>query len=126
MTRIDTAEKQQGANKPRQPATVEEQAAIVAEHPGGTDGIKLYLVEIIYIGPNRASKGRHGHKVRVLREPGRKNMSGEPCISGWLGTTDDWHKEALGEFTPETAACYLLAEFGIADPDLTLGNEFYV
>ena len=86
-----------------------------AEHPGGTDDQKLYLVEIAYIGPDWASKGRHAHKVRVLREPGRKNVSGEPCVKGWLGTTDDWHKTALGEFTADEARQYLADVYGITN-----------
>lgn len=36
--------------------------------------------------------------IEVHGMPGRKNMSHEICISGWLGTTNDISAKALGEF----------------------------
>lgn len=58
---------------------------------------KFYLIELSYVGPNQP-KGPLGQRIRVRQEPGRKNMSGELCSEGWLGTTDDWDKTAIGEF----------------------------
>lgn len=36
--------------------------------------------------------------IEIRTAPGRKNMSQEPCIEGWLGTTNNVRRDALGEF----------------------------
>jgi hypothetical protein len=87
----------------------------------------LYLIEVEYLGPNRKSKGRHAHKIQVSNQPGRKNLSLEPCTKGWLGTTDNWDKWALGEFTPQGALEYLQnLELAVELDTIAPGDEFYL
>jgi len=88
---------------------------------------KIFLVEDEYIGPNRASKGQRAHLIRVLDTPARTNMSGEARITGWLGTTDDWYREALGEFS-RTEAIEELAKRGIVATERRIvhGEEFFL
>jgi hypothetical protein len=89
---------------------------------------RWYLIEIKYIGPNRESKGRRAHMVRVLDQPARTNLSGEIRLEGWLGTTDDWDEHALGEFTKEEAVTYLSKHFGLdaEKESIKHGEEFFV
>lgn len=42
--------------------------------------------------------------AEVRETPCRKNLSKEPLINGWLGTTNDWSEYALGEFETEDEA----------------------
>lgn len=42
--------------------------------------------------------------AEVREEPGRKNLSKEPLVKGWLGTTNDWSEYALGRFDTEDEA----------------------
>ncbi len=42
--------------------------------------------------------------VSMSDEPGITNMSREPRVSGWLGTTNNTSRTALGVFTSQTAA----------------------
>ena len=42
--------------------------------------------------------------VRMSDEPGVSNVSREPRVSGWLGTTNGTSRTALGVFTSQTAA----------------------
>jgi hypothetical protein len=90
---------------------------------------KIYLIEIEYIGPDRESKGRRAHMIRALDSPEHTNLSREPRAEGYLGTTDNWRKEALGEFTPQEAIEYLANEWdigGIEASDITSGQEFFI
>lgn len=49
--------------------------------------------------PVRRSHVHTGAETLELRsQPGRKNLSHEPCERGWLGTTNDVSAEALGRF----------------------------
>jgi len=87
----------------------------------------LYLIEVEYVGPNARDKGRHAHKCRVLPVPGRKNMSGEPCTDGYLGTTDDWYKAAWGEFDSLADVAAKITElWGVVPVDLAVGDEVYL
>jgi len=75
---------------------------------------KYYPILLEYVGPN--GHGVLNNRIRVLKEPGHKNLSRKPCAEGWLGTTDDWSKTALGECTEaETRA--ILVEHGIQIQD---------
>ena len=40
---------------------------------------------------------RGGERIELRTQPGRKNLSHEPCTRGWLGTTNDVEAVALGE-----------------------------
>lgn len=42
--------------------------------------------------------------AEVRTEPGRKNLSKEVLVKGWLGTTNDWSEYALGKFETEDEA----------------------
>ena len=76
---------------------------------------KFYLIDLSYVGPNQP-KGPLGQRIRVRQEPGRKNMSGESCSEGWLGTTGDWDSTAVGEFD-EQSAREKLKSYGVQLPD---------
>jgi hypothetical protein len=61
-----------------------------------------YLISEKYVGPNeKDSCGNFygdGTIMRIETIPGTKNMSGEECTDGWLGTTNDYSRDAHGEF----------------------------
>lgn len=60
-----------------------------------------YLIKTAYCGPNMNDIEHHqdseGYMI-IQTAPGTKNMSGEECTSGWLGTTNDWSSHACGEY----------------------------
>ena len=88
---------------------------------------KLYLIEIEYFGFNRASKGRHAHMLRVQDVPGRKNMSGEACVEGYLGTTDNWYMAAWGEFdSADAVIAKIFSEFNVTVRRVQIGDEIYL
>jgi hypothetical protein len=61
----------------------------------------FYVIETEYVGPN---ENPDSHTYHIQTCPGRKNMSHEPAVSGWLGTTNDWSRTAHGEFETIQAA----------------------
>jgi hypothetical protein len=54
--------------------------------------------------------------LTLQRQPGRTNMSGEIRVDGWLGTTDNVYRAALG-LVDENGARLLLQENGVKIPD---------
>ena len=60
-----------------------------------------YPIRVAYTGINRADRHQYARGNRdhyeIRRAPGRTNMSHQPLTDGWLGTTDDWSRTALGE-----------------------------
>jgi len=54
-------------------------------------GQTYYLVEVFF-----ANTGEN--RLDASTEPQRKNMSFEPCIEGWLGTTDNIDHQAIGAY----------------------------
>ena len=91
-----------------------------------TSSGKVCLVEIEYIGPNRKGKGRRAHMIQALDSPEHTNLSREPRAEGYLGTTNDWYKTGLGEFTHQEAVEYLAGEWGIEASSVTAGMEFFI
>ena len=86
----------------------------------------LYLIEVTYVGPQDQPKHLR-QRIRIQDRPGTKNMSGEPCKRGWLGTTNDWNHEAIGAMD-EDAARKALCGLGIQIPDdspVMLGDYSY-
>jgi len=75
---------------------------------------KYYPILVEHVGPN--GHGVLNNRIRVSKEPGCKNLSRERCAEGWLGTTDDWSKTALGECTEEEARA-ILVQRDIQIPD---------
>lgn len=75
-----------------------------------------YIITNEWIGPRDFSTDgadKYGVEIDIATEPGRTNMSNEPCIEGWLGTTSDWHRAAHGAFeTLEAARAAAEAQFG--------------
>lgn len=66
-----------------------------------------YLIESQYVGPNRKdSQGNRypSGELTIETSPGVRNMSREPAIAGWLGTTNDWSLTAHGEYETLEAA----------------------
>lgn len=54
-------------------------------------GQEFYLIEAEHI--------TEGWKVQTLSpRPGRTNMSREPLVTGWLGTTNDISRDAVGQW----------------------------
>lgn len=91
-----------------------------------------YLIENDYVGPNSNDErywGAKGHYLAISEEPGRKNMSKEPCSDGWLGTTNDWSQHAHGEFETLAEAKAAAAELGfeveIGSPDYAEPADWY-
>jgi len=81
-----------------------------------SDDKKFYLIEVSFVGPHPSQKGHRADMVRVSESPGRKNMSGEPCENGWLGTTDAWHRQAVGVFDEDGARKMLTETYKIKLP----------
>ena len=58
-----------------------------------------YVVETKYVGPNQdTDKYIDADRIDITTEPATGNMSGEVCLDGWCGTTDDWSVHAHGEY----------------------------
>ena len=80
---------------------------------------KYYVLSRCYVGPNQhdindVENILDGHYYYISTEPGRKNMSREVAITGWLGTTSDISKTAHGEFeTIESAQAKISSEIGL-------------
>lgn len=70
---------------------------------------EFYLIEVNFVGQHPSQKSHRAEMVRVSPKPGHKNMSGETCERGWLGTTDDWNKQAVGVYN-EAGARKMLTE----------------
>jgi len=68
--------------------------------------MSVYLITTAWTGPapNPPDPSQYGVEYTVLAEPGRTNQSGEPRVTGWLGTTNDWYEYAHGEFESVEAA----------------------
>lgn len=78
---------------------------------------KFYLLTNEWTGPvdhTTDSADKYGREIIISTEPGRGNMSPYPVIiDGWLGTTNDWRREAHGQFeTKGDAFCAAAAQFG--------------
>lgn len=56
-----------------------------------------YVIERSYEGPN-PDQHPDNHTVLVQTHPGLGNMSRQPILNGWLGTTNDWYKYAHGSY----------------------------
>lgn len=68
-----------------------------------------YLIEEQYVGPNKKDStgawiGDTWHAMHIMTEPGRTNMSHQEKIDGWLGTTNDWCRDAHGAYASLEAA----------------------
>lgn len=59
------------------------------ENPQPGDIVYLVNVEFTNTGETR---------LDAYAEPQRKNMSREECVEGWLGTTDNIDREAVGMY----------------------------
>jgi hypothetical protein len=77
-----------GANAVEQATMNRDNAASLAE----LIGCRFYVIASEHLG-------RANFTTYLLQEePGRTNMSHEPRVRGWLGTTDNVHHEALGYY----------------------------
>ena len=66
-----------------------------------------YLISTEWTGPKDANKPGHWtdeHTWTIQTVPGATNMSHEERIEGYLGTTNNWHEYAHGEFETLEAA----------------------
>ena len=73
---------------------------------------KYYIIKTDYVGPNQ-DQNIDADTIEISTEPARKNMSGEICLSGWCGTTNDWVVYAHGVYDSEDEArAAINAEFG--------------
>lgn len=57
----------------------------------------FYVIEQSYEGPN-PDQHLDDHTFRIQTRPGLGNMSHEPILHGWMGTTNDWCEIAHGVF----------------------------
>lgn len=61
-----------------------------------------YVIYRNYCGPNRADRDPNATYNRehytIETEPGHENLSGNICIEGPLGQTNDWSAHAMGEY----------------------------
>ena len=73
---------------------------------------KFYVIETTNVGPNQEGSA-NDTTVEITKTPGHTNSSHEAKIDGWLGTTNDWNRNAHGEFDNiEAARDYIKATFG--------------
>lgn len=77
----------------------------------------VYLQSVEWTGPRDRSTDscdKYGTEILVTSAPGRGNMSPHPeIVNGWLGTTNDWRRDAHGEFeTVEAALAAAAEQFG--------------
>ena len=82
---------------------------------------KYYVLISTYVGPNTRD-GNHPRPeeekyLTIQTAPGHKNLSGEICTEGWLGTTDDYSLEACGEFDTLESARQYADEEGFTEDD---------
>lgn len=56
---------------------------------------KYYVIEVNYVGPNDLFDPDH---IGIYTMPVVGNLSGEPVIEGWAGTTGDWARYGRGAF----------------------------
>ena len=58
-----------------------------------------YVVETKYVGPNQdQDQYVDADHIDITTTPAAGNMSGEECLEGWCGTTDDWAVFAHGAY----------------------------
>ncbi len=69
--------------------------------------MKYYIIEINYIGPNPLCDV---DTIGIYKTPAYGNMSKEPVVDGWAGTTNDWATYAHGEFDSIEEARAKIAE----------------
>lgn len=67
--------------------------------------MSFYIIETEYVGPD-AQSNQHidTHAIEIRTQPARANMSGEPVLRGWAGTTNGWATYAHGEHDSLEAA----------------------
>lgn len=71
-----------------------------------------YIVMTEYVGPN-PQENLDSDVIDIRTSPARKNMSGEICVNGWCGTTNDWSCTAHGEYPSiEEAISAIEEKFG--------------
>ncbi len=71
---------------------------------------KYYIVERVYIGPNRSDDRYYdADEIQIISREPRTNASGEVRTNGWLGASGDWSVTAYGEYPTLEAACAAIA-----------------
>ena len=64
-----------------------------------------YLIETQYAGPNTGDdRYADADRIEISTRPALTNMSHEPRVNGWCGTTNDWAVHAHGEYESLEAA----------------------
>ena len=79
--------------------------------------MKYYIIENDYVGPNRAGHELTTPAYTIQTTPGRTNMSHEERINGWLGTTNDWHVAAHGEYSDAAGVIEFFRRLGLTDAE---------
>ena len=69
--------------------------------------MKYYIIETNYVGPNDLYDP---DTIGIYTRPAYGNMSKEPVVDGWAGTTNDWATYAHGEFDSIDEARAKIAE----------------
>lgn len=74
----------------------------------------FFVIKHSYIGPNpNDPENIMQERWDIRDEPGQTNVSLEPKIEGWLGSSGDWSSDAYGEFaTIGDARAYIAKRVG--------------
>jgi hypothetical protein len=81
---------------------------------------QFYVVETRYVGPNQnQDEYANADTIEIRTAPAVTNQSGDVCLDGWCGTTNDWAVYAHGEHaTIEEARSAIVEKFGpVRDSD---------
>lgn len=73
----------------------------------------FYLVHETFVGPVDPADvhGQYDDLITVRTQPARTNFAPRAeCVTGWCGTTCDWHKRAHGAYPTLDAAQSAIAE----------------
>ena len=85
----------------------------------------LFLIENKYVGPKKDDSYNDLDTIEISTTPALTNLTDEPRIQGWCGTTLGWDLNAHGQyFTLEEARAAIKDIFGEVRSTDTQGNPF--
>lgn len=83
--------------------------SIILEDEELDDEGPYYVVEVKYVGPN-PDQNVDANRIEICNTPELRNGSGQPCLEGWCGTTNDWSRYGHGQYSTVKAAKAAIAE----------------
>lgn len=76
---------------------------------------KYYVISHRYVGPN-IDQNMNKDTVGVFTTPACGNMSRQPIVAGWCGTTNGWSEHAHGEYNSlSEATAFIISKFDVRD-----------